>query len=149
MKTKKIVLVYMSAIVWYIGGLILGRSGIELFQLSNEMRPGDNWPWIFIGFGVILGLFQASMIFNRNCRKNIQRIDHLEDPRIWQFFRPGFFLALAIMISTGIILDHFSQGRYFFMLTVAAVDIALSISLLGSSYVFWTEKLSSNETGSV
>ena len=142
MKTKKVVLVYLSAIVWYIGGIILGRSGIELIQLSTHMKPGGYWPWIFTGFGIALGIFQALMIFNRNCRKNIQRIDQLENPRIWQFFRPGFFLALAIMISSGILLDHFSQGRYFFMLTVAAVDIALSISLLGSSYVFWTEKLS-------
>ena len=143
MKTKKIVLVYLSAIVWYIGGIILGRSGIELFQQSTYMKPGEYWLWIFIGFGIVLGIFQAFVIFNRNCRKNIQRIDQLENPRIWQFFRPGFFLALALMISIGILLDHFSQGRYFFMLTVAAVDIALSISLLGSSYVYWTEKLTS------
>jgi len=43
------------------------------------------------------------------------------------------------MITSGILLDHFAQGHYFFMLGVAAVDFTLTISLLGSSYVFWTE----------
>ena len=144
MRTSKKVLIALAAAVWYIGGFILSRSGYDLFQQSLAMRPGENWPWIFIGLGILLGVLQASLIFNHSCRKNIQRISQLDDPRIWQFFRPGFFLALGIMISSGILLDHFSQGRYFFMLAVAAVDIALSISLLGSSYVFWIEKLSSN-----
>jgi hypothetical protein len=143
MRTSKKVLIILSAVVWYIGGIMLFRSGFELLLLSTGMRPGENWPWVFIGLGVLLGVFQASMIFNRSCRKNITRIRQLEDPRIWQFFRPGFFLALAIMISSGILLNHLSQGQYFFMLTVAAVDFALTISLLGSSYVFWTEKLPS------
>ena len=144
MRTSKKVLIILSAVVWYIGGVMLFRSGFELIILSTGIRPGENWPWVFIGLGIILGVFQASMIFNRSCRKNITRISQLEDPRIWQFFRPGFFLALAIMISSGILLNHLSQGRYFFMLGVAAVDFALTISLLGSSYVFWTEKLSSD-----
>ena len=143
MRTSKKVLIILSAVVWYIGGIMLFRSGFELLLLSTGMNPGENWPWVFIGLGVLLGVFQASMIFNRSCRKNIIRISQLEDPRIWQFFRPGFFLALAIMISSGIFLNHLSQGRYFFMLGVAAVDFALTISLLGSSYVFWTEKLPS------
>lgn len=143
MRTSKKVLIILSAVVWYIGGIMLFRSGFELLLLSTGIRPGENWPWVFIGLGILLGVFQASMIFNRSCRKNITRISQLEDPRIWQFFRPGFFLALAIMISSGILLNHLSQGRYFFMLGVAAVDFALTISLLGSSYIFWTEKLPS------
>lgn len=143
MRTSKKVLIILSAVVWYIGGIMLFRSGFELLLLSTGIRPGENWPWVFIGLGILMGVFQASMIFNRSCRKNITRISQLEDPRIWQFFRPGFFLALAIMISSGILLNHLSQGRYFFMLGVAAVDFALTISLLGSSYIFWTEKLPS------
>jgi len=143
MRTSKKVLIILSAGVWYIGGIMLFRSGFELLLLSTGIRPGENWPWVFIGLGILLGVFQASMIFNHSCRKNITRIKQLEDPRIWQFFRPGFFLALAVMISSGILLNHLSQGRYFFMLGVAAVDFALTISLLGSSYVFWIEKLPS------
>lgn len=143
MRTSRRTLVYLSAVVWYIGGLVLFKSGVELFSDASRLRPGLSWPWIFIPLGLGLGILQAATIFRRSCQKNILRIGLLTDPRLWQFFRPGFFLALAAMISTGVLLDHFSEGRYFFMLTVAALDFALTISLLGSSYVFWTEDLPS------
>ena len=139
MKTTKKTLFYLAAAVWYFGGIILFRSGLEMILQTRELKTGGLWPWIFITLGIVLGVFQALKIFNHNCRKNLQRINQLEDPRLWQFFRPGFFLALAVMITSGVLLDHFSQGHYFFMLIVAGVDFALTISLLGSSYIFWTD----------
>jgi len=139
MKTTKKTLVILAAIVWYIGGIMLFRSGLELIIQSLELREGILWPSIFISFGIILGIFQALFIFRNSCRKNLLRIGQLEDPRLWQFYRPGFFLALAVMITSGILMDHYSQGHYFYMLAVAAIDFALTISLLGSSYIFWTD----------
>ena len=139
MKSSKRTLVILAAVVWYIGGIMLFRSGLELVIQARELKGGTLWPVTFIIPGIVLGIIQAHFIFRHSCRKNIQRINQLEDPRLWQFFRPGFFLALVIMITSGILLDQFAQGHYFFMLTVAAVDFALTISLLGSSYVFWTD----------
>ncbi len=139
MKISKRTLVYLAAAVWYIGGIMLLRSGLELIVQIRSLKEDTLWPVIFIVLGIGLGVFQALVIFIPSCRKNLQRINQLENPRLWQFFRPGFFLALAIMITSGILLDHLSQGHYFFMLGVAAVDFALTISLLGSSYIFWTE----------
>jgi hypothetical protein len=105
------------------------------------MRPESSWFWLFIFLGLVLGVIQARTIFARSCRKNIQRIRALPNPRLWQFFRPGFFLALAAMISAGILLDVFSQGNYFFMLFVVGLDFALTISLLGSSLIFWKDRI--------
>lgn len=139
MRTSRRTLVFLSAAVWYIGGILLFRSGLELIIQSRELKGGITWPYIFISFGIVLGIFQVLFIFRHSCRKNMQRISRLKDPRLWQFYRPGFYLALAIMITSGILLDHFSQGNYYFMLFVAALDFALTISLLGSSYVFWTD----------
>ena len=139
MKTTKKTLVYLAAAVWYIGGIMLFRSGLELVIQVHGLKEAILWPTIFIISGIVLGIIQALFIFRHSCRKNMQRINQLEDPRLWQFFRPGFFLALAIMITSGILMDHFAKGHYFSMLTVAAVDFALTISLLGSSYVFWTD----------
>ncbi len=139
MKTSKRTLIFLAAAVWYIGGLMLFRSGVELIRITVDLKPGGPWPWLAVLTGLILGIIQARTIFARSCRKNLHRINNLEDPRIWQFFRPGFFLALAGMITSGVLLDHWAQGHYFFMLGVAALDIALTISLLGSSYVFWTK----------
>ncbi len=118
---------------------MLFRSGWELLGQAREMRPGSGWHWLFIILGLILGAAQAAFIFSRNCRKNLQRISQLDDPRLWQFFRPGFFLALALMISSGILLDYLVQGRYFLVIALAGLDFALTVSLLGSSYVFWTD----------
>lgn len=138
-RTSKKTLVILAAIVWYIGAMILFRSGLELLSLARVLRPGSFWQWLFIALGVCLGVVQARTIFTRSCQKNIQRIRDLEDPKIWEFFRPSFFLALAVMITTGVVLDHLSQGIYFFMVAVAGLDFALSISLLGSSLIFWKE----------
>jgi hypothetical protein len=139
MKTSQKTLVILAAIVWIVGGMMLFRSGVELINLAMDLRPEVSWHWLAILLGIGLGIFQALTIFTRSCRKNIQRIRSLKEPKIWQFFRPGFFLALALMISTGIVLDRFSKGHYFFMLVVAVLDFALTISLWGSSYIFWTE----------
>lgn len=140
-KTSKKNLVVLAAVVWYIGAAILFRSGLELLSQARELRPGSSWHWLFIGFGIILGILQARPIFARSCRKNIQRIQELDHPRLWEFFHPSFFLALAGMITAGVALDHFSQGIYFFMLFVAGLDFALAISLLGSSLIFWKERI--------
>jgi len=139
MKTTKRTLIYLAAAVWYIGGIMLFRSGLELLFLAHELKEGTLWPAVFITSGIILGIIQAWFIFRHSCRKNMRRINQLQDPRLWQFYRPGFFLALAIMITSGVLLHHFSQGQYLVMLAVAALDFALTISLLGSSYVFWTD----------
>jgi hypothetical protein len=139
MKTTKKTLLILAGAVWYIGGFMLFRSGLELVHQARELNDSMLSPWYFIGPGIFLGIFQALTVFKNACRKNISRINQLQDPRLWQFYRPGFFLALAVMITTGVLLDHFSQGNYYFMIFVAALDFALTISLLGSSYMFWTE----------
>ncbi|MCJ7734584.1 MAG: hypothetical protein MUP11_08545, partial [Anaerolineales bacterium] len=112
MRTSKKTLIYFAGTVWIIGGIMLFRSGLELIMQARELRS-SSWPWIFIAIGIVLGILQALLIFTRSCRKNIRRIDQLEDPRLWQFFRPGFFFALVVMISSGVMLNYFSQGHYY------------------------------------
>ena len=140
-RTSKKTLVILAAMVWYIGAIMLFRGGWELLSEAKDLRPDSNWHWLFIGLGILLGIFQARTLFTRSCRRNIQRIRELEDPLLYQFFRPGFFLALGVMITAGVLLDIFSQGSYFFMLGVVGIDFALTISLLGSSLVFWQERI--------
>ena len=147
MKTTKRTLIFLSAAVWYIGGVMLFRSGVELIRSAVDLKPGGFWPWVAVLAGLILGIIQAKIIFTRSCRKNLHRINSLEDPRIWQFYRPGFFLALAIMITSGILLNHWAQGYYFYMLGVAGLDFALTVSLLGSSYVYWTKNQTEGDQG--
>lgn len=137
-RASKRTLVILAAAVWYIGAVMLLRGGLELLAQAREMRPASAWHWLFIVLGVILGIIQARTIFTRSCRRNIQRIRELKDPKLWDFYRPGFFLALAGMISAGVLLDYLSQGIYLLMLIVAGLDFALTFSLLGSSYLYWS-----------
>jgi len=139
METSKRTLIFLAAAIWYIGGVMLFRSGVKLIWNAVQLKPGGPWPWLAVLAGLILGTIQATTIFTRSCRKNLHRINTLENPKIWQFYRPGFFLALMIMITSGVLLNHWSQGYYLPMLGVAALDFALTISLWGSSYVFWTK----------
>ena len=139
MRASKRTLIFLAAAVWYIGGVMLFRGGEELIRSAVDLKPGGFLPWVAVLAGVILGIIQVKTIFTRSCRKNLHRINNLEDPRIWQFYRPGFFLALAIMITSGVLLNHWAQGNYFFMLGVTGLDFALTVSLLGSSYVYWTK----------
>lgn len=140
-RTSKKTLVVLAAAVWYIGAVMLFRSGLELLSQARELRPGSVWHWLFIGLGVVLGVLQAVTLFSRSCQRNIQRIRELKDPKLWEFYRPGFFLALAGMISAGVLLDHLSRGNYMFMLCVAGLDFALTISLFGSSLVYWKDRI--------
>ena len=147
MKTSKRTLIFLAAAVWYIGGVMLFRSGVELIRSAVALKPGGFWPWVAVLAGLILGIIQAKTVFTRSCRKNLHRINSLEDPRIWQFYRPGFFLALAIMITSGILLNLWAQGHYYPMLGVAGLDFALTVSLWGSSYVFWTKNQTEGDQG--
>ena len=91
----------LAAIVWYAGGIALVRKGVSLLVEAAELKPGLVWPWVAVGTAMIFGSIEAKFRFSRNCERNLARIAALEQPKIWQFFRPGFFVALAVMIAGG------------------------------------------------
>ena len=137
----------LAALVWYGGGFVLLFKGSSLLAEAGALNPGLVWPWVTLVAALVLGGLQAAFIFNRNCKKNLARIADLEEPKLWQFFRPGFFAALAVMILTGATLSRLAHHNYVFLLGVALVDLVIAISLLGSSYVFWTERAFSSRPG--
>jgi hypothetical protein len=130
----------LAALVWYIGGVVLLLKGGSLLVEAEALAPGRVWPWLAIVAGLLLGGLKARFIFRKSCHKNLDRIAALEQPKIWQFFRPGFFVALALMIAAGASLSRLAQGSYPFLIAVATLDLALAIALLGSSIVFWKRK---------
>lgn len=130
----------LAALVWYAGGIVLLVKGGSLLAEAAALRPGLAWPCSAVGLALLLGGLKARFLFSRSCEKNLARIAALDPPRIWQFFRPGFFVALAVMILTGATLSRLAHNQYFFLLPVAVLDLAIAIALLGSSHVFWREK---------
>ena len=130
----------LAALVWYIGGIMLILKGRSLLVEAYELKPEQVLPWLAVVAGLFLGGFQAKYLFSRSCQKNLDRIDALDRPRVWQFFKPGFFAALTVMILVGATLSRLAHNNYPFLIGVAAVDLNIGVALLGSSYVFWTQK---------
>jgi hypothetical protein len=89
--------------------------------------------------GLIVGSLKARFLFFRSCRKNLRRIKALDRPRLWQFFRPGFCVALAAMITLGASLSRMAHGNYSFLISVAILDLSIGVALLTSSIIFWKQ----------
>jgi hypothetical protein len=115
-------------------------KGTSLLVEAQVLRPEGDWPRVAAVTGLVVGGLKALLLFSRSCRKNLARIDALNPPRIWQFFRPGFFLALAAMITLGATLSRMAHGSYPFLIGVGILDLAIGVALLVSSIVFWKEK---------
>jgi hypothetical protein len=130
----------LAALVWLVGGIMHLLKGGSLLAEAGALRPGLPWPWVAVAAALLLGGLKARFLFSQSCRRNLARIAALDPPRIWRFFKPGFLVALAVMILTGTALSRFAHNQYFFLLGVAVLDLGIAVALLGSSHVFWREK---------
>ena len=141
-------LVILAALIWVIGGLVLLGKGGSLLLEAEALQPGETqsygmpfpWPWLALVAALLLGSLKARYLFAKSCRKNLVRIAALDRPRLWQFFRPGFFLLLAVMIAAGATLSRLAQGSYPFLIAAATLDLSIAVALLGSSSVFLRNK---------
>jgi hypothetical protein len=129
----------LSALFWYIGGIVLILKGVSLLFKAAKLKPDQIWPWLAFFAGLGLGTLKAKFLFSKSCQRNLARIDALKQPRIWQFFRPGFFVLLLLMIVTGTTLSQLANNNYLFLIGVAILDFSIAIALIGSSYIFWTQ----------
>jgi hypothetical protein len=130
----------LSALVWYGGGIALLLKGRSLLAEAEVLNPDQPWPWLAALAALLLGGLQAKFIFAKSCKKNLDRIAALSHPKVWQFFRPGFFFFLAIMIAAGATLSRLAHNSYVWLIGVAMIDWIVAVSLLGSSYVFWQQE---------
>ncbi len=130
----------LAALVWYVGGIVLLLKGGSLLVEADLLKPEQNWSWLAAVAGFFMGGLKAKFLFSKSGQKNLARIAALNRPKIWQFFRPGFFVALTLMILTGATLSRLAHNNYPFLISVAILDLSIATALLGSSYVFWQQK---------
>ena len=116
------------------------RKAVVLVVEAEALRPDGGWPIIAVFVGVAAGLVKARFLFNKACRKNLARIDALERPMVWGFFRPWFFFFLSLMILSGATSSNKAHGNYPFLIGLAALDLTIATALLASSVVFWKER---------
>ena len=140
MKVTQRTLLIVAAFVWYAGGIALLFKGGALIKSAHLMDPQSIWAYTSGLAGIILGLVKGKFLFSKACSKNVKRIRGLETPRIWQCFRPGMLLFLAIIIPTGAWMSRAAAGNYTFLCLVGALDLSISFALLSSSIVMWQLK---------
>jgi hypothetical protein len=145
MVVSKRTLKILAAIVWYVGGVVLLAKGLSLLSEANELQPGRYWLPLAVASGLLIGGLKSRYLFGKACRKNLARIDVLDGPRIWEFYRPWFFLFLTLMILVGVTLTRLAHGNYPFLIAVAALDFSLATALLVSSRVFWNQNILLNQ----
>jgi hypothetical protein len=136
----KKVLKLLAMVVWYIGFVALSLKSYKLFAEAYSINNNLSYLTSFLVLGFLLSLLKTKYIFIKSCQKNLLRIDSLESPKIWQFYRLGFFIFLMIVISLGIFLSHIASGNYFFLASVGIIDMALALALLFSSFIIPQEK---------
>ena len=129
------------AMFWYMGGIILAVKGGILLLEAETLRPGGVWFWPALAAGLSAGWLKVKYIFSRSCRKNLARISSLSKPTIWRVLRPEFALFLLAMILLGATLSRMAHGNYHFLIGMTILDFSLATALLGSSYVFWEQRV--------
>jgi len=91
----------VSGFVWFSGAIVLLLKGASLFAQAITLKPGEPWSWLAVAAALLIGGAKAQYLFGGFCRKNLDRIADLDDPRLWQAFRPGFYVFLTTMILLG------------------------------------------------
>ncbi len=138
--TSSRTLIVLSAVLWYSGGVVLVVKGGSHYLEAVTLNPAQDWTWLAVTAGLLIGWLKAKYLFSRSCEKNLVRINLLNDPKPWQFFRPGFLLFLMAMIVLGTTLSRLAHGNYPFLIGMVIVDFSLATALFGSSYVFWKKE---------
>jgi hypothetical protein len=130
----------LAASVWYVGGTVLLIKGSTLLVEAHTLRPEIYWNWIVIAAGLCFGGLKGRFIFSKCCQNNLARIRSLDQPKVWQIFRPWFFVFLAAMIATGATLSRLAHDNHYFLIGVAVLDFSIAVALLWSSNIFWKQK---------
>ena len=137
-EVSKSTLKVIAAIVWLGGALILALKAREFFAAAELLQPGRTWSWIAVIAAILIGGLKAHFIFGRFCRKNLDRIAALNEPRLWQAFRARFYWFLATMVLFAALLSRLALGSYPALIAVVMLDVSLAVALLGSARFFWT-----------
>ncbi|MCP4074896.1 MAG: hypothetical protein GY744_01760 [Gammaproteobacteria bacterium] len=130
----------MAAIIWISGAVILMFKSYSLLIHASSLTPDLSGIWIALLAGFVIGSIKTKYLFNRQCYKNLKRIDALYHPKIWQCYRPRFFFFLFMMVTLGAYFSRIAEGNYTMLISIAIVDLSIATALLGSSLCFWRKQ---------
>ncbi|MDH5734650.1 MAG: hypothetical protein OEY87_00885 [Gammaproteobacteria bacterium] len=137
-----VTLKWLSALVWYSGFIVLYIKSTHLFIEVERINPDQGWTWLAILAGFLIGVIKAKYLYQQLCLKNLKRIESLNQPRIWQFYRFRFYMFLFSMIALGLFLSKQIHDHYIMLITLATIELSIATALLGSCHCFWKKNTS-------
>ena len=137
--TSTHILKLLASLVWYSGAIVLSFKSSRLLLEAQSIKPNLVWIWLAVLSGLVIGIIKAKYLFKRLCIKNLKRINALEEPKLWQFYRMRFFFFLLAMIILGSFISRLAHGNYATLMTMAIIEVSLATALLSSSNCFWKE----------
>jgi len=127
----------LASLVWYSGAVVLSFKSSMLLSEAHNIEPNLLWIALAVLAGLMIGFIKAKYLFSRLCIKNLTRIEALQQPKLWQFYRTRFFFFLLAMIILGSFISQLAHGNYTTLLTMAIIEVSLATALFGSSHCFW------------
>ncbi|WP_177418756.1 hypothetical protein [endosymbiont of Lamellibrachia barhami] len=137
LNTSSLTLKRLAALVWYIGVVVLLIKSTGLFLEAGRSGAGQLWVMLAVLSGLVIGWIKAKYLFIKVCNRNLERINGLKQPMLWQFYRPRFFVFLGLMVSLGAYLSRLAQGDYPMLIALAVVELSIATALFVSSRCFW------------
>jgi hypothetical protein len=135
-KANKKILKNLAATLLIFGGVALFIKGYLSLKEANQLSPNMEIISVIMAGAFIIGLLKSRYLISKFNRKNIERINKLENPKIYQFYQPSFFFFLALMIIVGQTSSILASGSYIALLIIGGINLTLSTALLKSSVVF-------------
>ena len=109
-------------------------------RLALELHDvGSLWAWVAPGIGIAIGVPKVIYMYDHFCKRNLDRIAALKDPKLWQFFRPGFFVFLASMIALAVLMSRYAMNSFAWLVFIVALDFSLATGLLVSMRGFFRQ----------
>ena len=131
----------LAALVWYSGFVVLYIKSSILFLEAYKINDNLIWTSLAIVIGFSAGAIKSKYLFRKLCIKNLKRINKLQQPKIWQFYRIQFLIFLFSMIVLGLFLSQWIHGNYAMLLTMAVIELSIATALLSSSLCFFKKIL--------
>ena len=128
---------YIASVVWILGGVVLFVKSYSILILAQKLNP--NYLYIIMSLIVafVIGMLKNRFIMSKFCKRNINRIMNLKNPKVYQVYETQFVFFLVLMILVGAILSRVVIGNFIASLAVGTFDLSLSTALLTSSTQFF------------
>ena len=130
------VLFYLAFFIWFIGSWACGDSTNTLYSAAASNGGTTLTLSIALSIGLFIGCLAAYFWFIPLAMNNIDRIQQLSEPRLYEFLRPRFLIGLTLLDGTTVMLTYFLAKSLPSQLALVSVNAAVCVALSISCFVY-------------